>query len=276
MNSTSGLTAVLTVSLIALVTMQVLKDKFQTVENYEDLPMDHVAHPASVNAQNVDESNEPVRVLNRDLSNAAPHGMQPFTPGVMFRQPYIAPDANRYNTYPDILKLQQLQTSEITPSARNLELIGSSTAGLPGPNQFMVDSFAPAGTNNSRASNLSLCSQNMPTAGVAPMAIASSLLPKNNTFNGQLEGFHDCAVNELANQVFLTPGGQIGYESSGTHRNANVSLRSEPPNPILNVGPWMNSTIGPDLLRRPLEDCAPSFGMYGNGPNSADVPSKIH
>ena len=36
-------------------------------------------------------------------------------------------------------------------------------------------------------------------------------------------------------------------------RNANMQLRSEPPNPIKKVGPWMQSTIEPDLNRKPLE-----------------------
>ena len=36
-------------------------------------------------------------------------------------------------------------------------------------------------------------------------------------------------------------------------RNANRQLRSEPPNPQVNVSPWMNTTIAPDLPRRPLE-----------------------
>jgi|TARA_B110000971_G_scaffold120565_1_gene123446 hypothetical protein len=36
-------------------------------------------------------------------------------------------------------------------------------------------------------------------------------------------------------------------------RNGNLQLRSEPANPQVNVSPWMNSTIGPDLERKPLE-----------------------
>ena len=36
-------------------------------------------------------------------------------------------------------------------------------------------------------------------------------------------------------------------------RNANRQLRSEPPNPQVNVSPWMNSTITPDLHRKPFE-----------------------
>ena len=36
-------------------------------------------------------------------------------------------------------------------------------------------------------------------------------------------------------------------------RNANLNLRSEPPNPQVKVSPWLQTTIEPDLNRRPLE-----------------------
>ena len=46
----------------------------------------------------------------------------------------------------------------------------------------------------------------------------------------------------------------VGVNTVGQSlRNANLQLRSEPPNPQVNVSPWMNSSIGPDLPRRPLE-----------------------
>jgi len=46
----------------------------------------------------------------------------------------------------------------------------------------------------------------------------------------------------------------VGINTVGQSlRNANLQLRSEPPNPQVNVSPWMNTTIGPDLPRRPLE-----------------------
>ena len=41
--------------------------------------------------------------------------------------------------------------------------------------------------------------------------------------------------------------------SSQTTRNANMGLRSEPPNPRNIVTPWMMSTIEPDTTRKPLE-----------------------
>ena len=53
---------------------------------------------------------------------------------------------------------------------------------------------------------------------------------------------------------FLSSGYSIGVNTVGQSlRNANRQLRSEPPNPQVSVSPWMNSSIGPDLLRRPLE-----------------------
>ena len=46
----------------------------------------------------------------------------------------------------------------------------------------------------------------------------------------------------------------VGVNTVGQSlRNANRQLRSDPPNPQVNVSPWMNSTIAPDLPRRPLE-----------------------
>ena len=40
---------------------------------------------------------------------------------------------------------------------------------------------------------------------------------------------------------------------SGSLRNANQQLRSEPPNPTSQVSPWLNTTIEPDLMRAPFE-----------------------
>ena len=46
---------------------------------------------------------------------------------------------------------------------------------------------------------------------------------------------------------------RVGLQTQSL-RNANVGLRSEPPNPQVKVSPWLNSTIEPDLQRRPLEE----------------------
>lgn len=52
----------------------------------------------------------------------------------------------------------------------------------------------------------------------------------------------------------LSPGYHYGINTVGqTLRNANLDLRSDPPNPRKSVGPFLNSTIEPDLMRRQLE-----------------------
>jgi len=92
------------------------------------------------------------------------------------------------------------------------------------------------------------------------------LLPKSDTNN--INNFNkDYPVTEgvLKGVNFLEAGYQVGVNTVGQSlRNANQQLRSEPANPQVNVSPWQNSTIGPDLDRRPMdmgEDC------YGSARN---------
>ena len=289
MSTFSGLSAILTVSLVALLTVQMLKDKFEMVENYGDQDdngnsmnndMDYMQPYTTRDvstAQNVREVAESLPVHARNLNNLAKRGNTPFLAGDFFRQPYVGPDKNGWNGFSEAYSVYLQQLNEATPNDKQLELIGSSTSSLPGPNTGTQDSFAQANVNTGRAANLSLCSQNMNTSAVGNFAVSSSLLPMNfKTFNGQLEGFSDCNVNTLANQVFLTPGGQAGVNTiAGSNRNQNQSIRSEPPNPVLTVSPWMNSTIYPDLTRKPLEGCGPSFGLYSNGPHGGGTPTGI-
>jgi hypothetical protein len=59
---------------------------------------------------------------------------------------------------------------------------------------------------------------------------------------------------ELANINLLKAGYHVGINTVGQSlRNANLQVRSEPPNPQLDVGPWHKSTIEPDYTRRALE-----------------------
>jgi hypothetical protein len=58
----------------------------------------------------------------------------------------------------------------------------------------------------------------------------------------------------LADKNFLQAGYHIGINTVGqTLRNANLQLRSEPPCPQVQVSPWLQSTIEPDVSRRPME-----------------------
>ena len=70
---------------------------------------------------------------------------------------------------------------------------------------------------------------------------------------------------------FLSSGYHIGVNTVGQSlKNANRQLRSEPPNPQVSVSPWMNSSIGPDLLRRPLE-VGDSCGKGGPPPSGNTI-----
>lgn len=80
---------------------------------------------------------------------------------------------------------------------------------------------------------------------------AEDLLPKDAA-NSQWSQVMPAGQGDLSDKNFLTAGYHVGLSSS-VIRNANYGLRSEPPNPQMVVSPWMNTTIDPDLQRRPLE-----------------------
>lgn len=86
---------------------------------------------------------------------------------------------------------------------------------------------------------------------------AEDLLPADAA-NSLWAQVNPAGQGDVTNQNFLTAGWQTGISTvSGSLRNANRQLRSEPVNPR---GSWpiMNSTIVPDTLRKPFEinsDC---------------------
>jgi hypothetical protein len=114
-----------------------------------------------------------------------------------------------------------------------------------------------------------------PTCYPHPTLKAEDLLPKEdseaikqfNTSKPHGEGI-------LQGVNYLDSGFHIGTNTVGQSlRNANRQLRAEPPNPQVQVSPWMNTSINPDLMRRPLEDgegCAASpAGPGTNAPVGA-------
>ena len=113
----------------------------------------------------------------------------------------------------------------------------------------------PAGDNEVYAS---VTETTTSSSGLAPSCTKqedvdpSELLPKdNNTAFGQMNPSGD---GPLANVSLLKAGHLAGIDTVGSSlRNANLQVRSEPPNPQSAVGPWNNTTIEPDLMRVPLE-----------------------
>ena len=91
-------------------------------------------------------------------------------------------------------------------------------------------------------------------AGAAnlPVANPSDLLPRDT--NNQWGSLNPSGSGDLLGQNLLSATFLTGIDTIGnTMKNANLQLRSEPPNPQLNVGPWNQSTFAPDLMRTPLE-----------------------
>jgi hypothetical protein len=84
---------------------------------------------------------------------------------------------------------------------------------------------------------------------------ASDLLPNDESSNiSEFNQNYPIGQGILNGINFLSSGYSIGVNTVGQSlRNANRQLRSEPPNPQVSVSPWLNTSIGPDLLRRPLE-----------------------
>ena len=83
------------------------------------------------------------------------------------------------------------------------------------------------------------------------VGLASSLLPREVA---KTQNFGEFAPeNILKGQSFLDPRAMIGFPETvgGNLRNANQSIRAEPPNPK-KVYTWQNSTIVPDMMQRKL------------------------
>ena len=80
----------------------------------------------------------------------------------------------------------------------------------------------------------------------------TGLLP--NDQNSQWASLNPVSGGNIAAPDLLQAGFNIGLDTIGqTLRNPNYQLRSDPIITKQNVGPWMQSTIEPDLGRIPLE-----------------------
>jgi hypothetical protein len=104
----------------------------------------------------------------------------------------------------------------------------------------MDGDYAPA--NGMQSNNQSTAVQN--PADLLPSEASSSSWAQLNP-KGK---------GELANINLLKAGYHVGINTVGQSlRNANLQIRSEPPNPQLQVGPWNQTTMEPDYTRRALE-----------------------
>ena len=121
----------------------------------------------------------------------------------------------------------------------------SNTSGNPVPSEDVVTSGNEVYSSINDPSNLS----GMPPCGNQNPA---DLLPSDA--NSQWAELNPSGKGELSNINLLKAGSMIGIDTIGqTMRNSNLQIRSEPPNPQVPTGPWLQSTISHDQLRPSFE-----------------------
>jgi hypothetical protein len=118
-----------------------------------------------------------------------------------------------------------------------------------------VQPSQPLGENEvfASASGAKTSMPGLPTSCSKPNVQNPAELLPNDT-NSQWAQLNPTGKGELSSINLLKAGYHIGIDTIGQSlRNSNLQIRSEPPNPQLNIGPWNQSTIEPDFMRPPLE-----------------------
>jgi hypothetical protein len=140
---------------------------------------------------------------------------------------------------------------------------GNLATGRTSTNSPSTPNAAPAGISNGSMATEgfeNLSPETMPfPEGKRP----ANCYPKNqlapqellpNDPNSKWAQVNPMASGDIAGKNFLNAGALIGVNTVGQSlRNANWDIRAAPPNPQVEVSPWLQSTISPDLDRRPLD-----------------------
>jgi hypothetical protein len=96
-------------------------------------------------------------------------------------------------------------------------------------------------------------STNIPSCLPKDQLMPQELLPQDTPAN-QWSLANPQGSGSLKDKNFLQAGYHVGINTVGqTLRNANMQLRSDPPNPQVQVSPWQQTTINPDTNRKPME-----------------------
>lgn len=133
--------------------------------------------------------------------------------------------------------------------------VGISSPPTQAPGASAPRPAGPEGTNEvpSNITGINSSTHGLPPSCSAKQVVdPSELLPKNTEWSNLAP--QSGGDGNLQNVNLLKAGHHAGINTVGNSlRNANLQLRSEPPNPQSSVSPWLNTTIEPDLMRVPLE-----------------------
>ena len=113
-----------------------------------------------------------------------------------------------------------------------------------------LDEIAEPGSIDQSESSQS--NQTHPECYPKDVLTSAELLPQDS--NSRWAQAVPSGTGSLQDKNFLNAGFHVGINTVGqTLRNANRQLRSEFPNPQVKVSPWMQTTIDPDINRKPME-----------------------
>ena len=166
---------------------------------------------------------------------------------------YLVYANNTTPSHPNMMSASNMQSSMMMPPTVE-HFSDAAAAGMVSVDASEDIQFIeqPQGLAQSGAGEGSQMNQ-LPSECYPKDVLASAdLLPRDaNSLWAQVS---PSGQGSLADQNFLTAGFHIGINTVGqTLRNANRQLRSEPLNPQVKVSPWLQTTIEPDINRRPLE-----------------------
>ena len=146
------------------------------------------------------------------------------------------------------------------PSTSGAQVGNSMLASVPTMPAVPSGGSASASMVSTSEGFMNLSPSPMPFPGGAPPSDcyptnqlkAQELLPSDP--NSKWAAVNPMGSGDISGKNFLSAGALVGVNTVGQSlRNANHDLRSDPPNPQVVVSPWLQTTISPDLQRRPLE-----------------------
>ena len=153
--------------------------------------------------------------------------------------------------------LENFEEEELTHDTKNSENTNSSESKVKEPEK---EEITTTEENSTIGEHLTI--ENMtgaPTDNIQPgclpkdQLMPQELLPQDNVAN-QWSQVNPQGAGSLMDKNLLQAGHHVGINTVGqTLRNANMQLRSDPPNPQVQVSPWIQSTINPDTNRKPFE-----------------------
>jgi len=144
-------------------------------------------------------------------------------------------DSETFNGYNSKLSPDSLGSPEVVSN------------GNPTPSALGEDNFA-------KVEGIKTTSNGVPTAGScgATKTNPSDLLPKNAK-DSEWALLNPNGKGNLEQVNLLSAGQLAGINTVGTsRRNANQTLRQDPPIEKVNVGPWSQTTITPDQYKNGL------------------------